>query len=255
MGKGNLLKYWVISIVPALFFIITHGIWFLNYIIFFPTMIVHEIGHTFFGFLAMVPGVSFFFASFSLSEAPLWKMALIFLPLEAYAIYYFLRIKKIWSVSILFFIITLQALFLIFVTDVHWFVVFGGLGGELVLPFIALVILFDLNKINSQKALLYYTISCVVYWHSFFSWILAWLKMRPIPYPRDSEGAIALFQDPFSMDGRPVGDIDKLILQYGWTENVIIKRYLLLAILVMLAYIIYLGSFQKVDFKGKRMLE
>lgn len=169
-------------------------------------------------------------------------MAFILIPAEIAAIYYFLNRRRVYLCAyILSGFIALQICFLLFVKDAHWFVVFGGLAGEMILPLLIIIFLTPFNRPVTPKGIMCYAISCVVFWHSLFEWILAFLGLGKIPYPRDSEGGLSVMQglDPFSVGQGPSGDIDKLIINYGWSESFIINTYTLFGFSVLLGYILF----------------
>jgi hypothetical protein len=72
-----LLGIWILAAVAAPFFL-DQG----NYLGFFPTMIVHELGHSVFSFLSGIPAISFFFASFSFATEPSIGLVAVLIALE-----------------------------------------------------------------------------------------------------------------------------------------------------------------------------
>lgn len=236
--RQKMMLYWLGALVPAaLFCFIQDGS--LIYVpMSFLTMIVHELGHAFFAFLSLIPAVSFFFATFALSTSPSWQMAIVVVPLEVAASYYLWKGGKRQAAIIPAVIATLQLAFLFLAANPGWFSVYGGLAGEMCLPLVFSVFMAEFNRLRGSRGWAVYMVCSTVFWHSLMLWILAMFAIRPIPYPRDGEGGIALFQDPFSLlDGRPVGDIDVLIRTYGFTEEGLKLLYLYTGLVALAAYL------------------
>lgn len=200
----------------------------------FPTMIVHELGHSLFGWLAGVPSISFFFASFALAEQPVLPFLGLLWAVEICALVFLGRRKH----RILQVLVGCCAASHLFFLCAPGYAVpcltFGGMAGEFVLPTIFCVVLLECPELQSVKSLPLLFLSALAFWRSSLQWLRAALGWAPIPYPLDSAGGIALFQDPFTAGTDiPVGDLDKLMRTYGWTEHQVLVVYCSVAVLCL----------------------
>jgi hypothetical protein len=224
---------WLLSVLPA--FLLRSPDNFLGY---FLSMIVHELGHCLASISAGIPAVAFFFASFSLSSTPSIPLVLGLLAVEGFCIRICFRKGALGSLTILV-ILALVHNFFLFNPDLsERFSILGGIGGEFVIPLVAFIIMSEFVPYPRPRSMIILGISCFVFWRSLIAWSLAATKLGPIPYPRDSTGSVALFQDPFlAGTGAPVGDIDKLLSLYGWTEPGIASMYLGLGLICLSGFI------------------
>jgi hypothetical protein len=220
---------WIIWLLaaPVAFLPFLHGSmdYFLGY---FPSMIVHELGHMLSGWIAGVPSISFFFASLSFLKSQSVGIPLVAIGIESIVGWYAWK-RRYFSLLVVLLPLVLAHLYFVLVpTSADWFIVFGGMGGELVLPVVFCLLSNDFQVLNTGKLLLLHGVCYLTFWHSLYEWIAAAVGVLPIPYPPDSSGAPALFQDPFST-GVPVGDLDKLTKLHGFTDESLIVAYTTIA--------------------------
>lgn len=228
---------WIIWLLaaPAGLLPFLHGA--LDYFLgFFPSMLVHELGHMTSGWLAGVPSISFFFAAFSYLSAQSIAILLLFVVCELVLAWYALQ-KNYYSVLlVLAAALVAHTYFIVDPAQADWFIVFGGMGGELVLPLGLCLLSNDFQILRRGKLLLLHAVCYLAFWHSLYEWLAAAAGLRPIPYPPDSAGGPALFQNPFAT-GVPVGDLDKLIELHGWTEKSLIATYTIIALLSLCGFV------------------
>jgi hypothetical protein len=115
--------------------------------------------------------------------------------------------------------------------------IFGGVAGEFVLPVLLLVVMIEMPGLRSNRALALFAIASLAFWRAIINWWMTFFGQRSIPYPRDGTGGFSVFQSPFdTLDGSPVGDMDKLIKIYGWTEELLIQSYAALGAGCLIAF-------------------
>ena len=201
-------------------------------------MVVHELGHCLASIMAGIPAVAFFFASFALSSTPSIPLLLGLLAVGAFCIRICFLKGAFGSLTILG-ILALIHIFFLFNPDLsEQFSILGGIGGEFVIPLVAFIIMIEFVPYPRARSIIILGISCFVFWRSLIAWGLAATKLGPIPYPRDSTGSVALFQDPFlAGTGAPVGDIDKLLRLHGWEEPGIASMYLGLGLICLSGFL------------------
>ena len=196
---------------------------------FFPSMLVHEVGHMASGWVAGVPSISFFFAAFSFPSAQSQAIPIFFIVGEICVAWYALKRNYYSLLLVIAAALLAHTCFLVDPAQADWFIVFGGMGGELLLPLGLCLLSNDLQILVRGKLLLLHVLCYLTFWHSLYEWLAAATGMRPIPYPPDSAGGPQLFQNPFAT-GVPVGDLDKLMHLHGWTEEFLIATYTTIAL-------------------------
>ena len=236
LAKGKeqrrlLWKIWLFSIPVALFGFLG-GI--AEYLIgYFPSMIVHEIGHMTAGWLTGTPAISFFFASLYYPSLQSAGLLLVCILLEI-ALFAYCSYRALYAISLGTACIILGHLyFLFFPGAAEFFITFGGMAGELVLPVLVTLVFFDVPTLLGSRLLLLLPICTLSFWFALFEWLLAIFGMAPFPYPPDSAGGAALFQNPFET-GVPKGDLDKLLAIHGWSESELTITYTSIALLMFL---------------------
>lgn len=213
---------WLLSIPAALLPFL--GGTFDYFLGFFPSMLVHEVGHMASGWIAGVPSLSFFFAAFSFPAAQSQVIPMVFIACELCVAWYAFKRNQYSLLLVIAVTFFAHVCFILDPAQADWFIVFGGMGGELLLPLGLCLLSNDIQWLVRGKLLLLHVLCYLTFWHSLFEWLAAATGMGAIPYPPDSAGGPQLFQNPFAT-GVPVGDLDKLIQLHGWTEDSLITAY------------------------------
>ncbi len=210
----------------------------------FPSMVVHEIGHSIFAWLAGLPALSFFFLSYHFTSKPVLFFVLLLLAFEVALLLKLRSLNQHVLGGLVVICIITHFFFLLLPSYSEPCAIFGGMAGEMVLPIVLLVVFSELPHTEDLRILATILFVSVVYWNSLYEWIFAYFGYAPIPYPHDSKGMF-LLADPFnSLKETPAatGDLDKLLKVFGWSEGLIKIVYLstgISCLLLFLGYIVW----------------
>ena len=239
-----LFLIWAAAFLPALVAFgdeTTVNYFVYSLVLYFPKMIVHEFGHFCFFTASGIPSVPFFFATFPLTSAPMLSFVLLLLILEGLTAWHLTRRGYILLPCLAVTLIFSQLFFVLFPQFSSPFAIFGGVAGQFAVPVIFLLVAVEIPRLRTVKGCIAFAFLSTVFWGSLIQWTLAVLGYRPIPYPRDGSGrGMNLFQDPFTAPGAgaPQGDMDQLILLYGWTERSLVHWYVILGAVLLLTFVI-----------------
>ena len=192
------------------------------------SMAFHEVGHALVSWLSGIPSVPTFFFSVCYSEDRSAAVSLVVIALVAALAVWSFRARRLLP-AIITAALVVAAVILSFGVSLERskaIMLFFGLGGELVLSAIGLLLFYqrwDPSAKAQQIRWLLLICSALAFARAASLWIGVAAGTAKLPM-----GAAIDFGLAF--DGESSGDLDRLIREYGWSEQAIASRYLTLTI-------------------------
>jgi len=217
----------------------------LNILVWLVAMAVHEIGHALIHWFRGVFAIPTFGVTVVYSSQRSVFLFILF-ALILGAIYWYAyrgRYLILKSVVILFSCCLLLFSWVFSKNFGEMLAIYGGLGGELYLSALFFILFFEKWGTTSRAIQARYALLCVgalVYVNAFLKWFRIWAGTEELP-----KGALFDFGKVFG--GESSGDIDRLIRDFGWSEQGLVTAYSLTAIasgvLMMSVYWLFISLY------------